>query len=155
MSQENVDKTRDFIEAYNRRDFDAATRDFDRDIEWVLPEHQRSDSAIGVKGIIRFWDGLDETFDELQLRPQEYVDAGDRVATRLRHFAKGKGSGLELDNELYHQVTTFRDGVIVRIEYVTTWEEALELARASPSAGTSAQPAAGGDPPPTRAGRAS
>ena len=130
MSQENVQRTRDFIEAYNRRDFDAATRDFDPDIEWVLPEHQRSDSAIGVKGIIRFWEGLDETFDELQLRPQEFVDAGDRVATRLRHFARGKGSGLELDNELYHQVTTFReDGTIVRMEYVTTWEEALEAAR--------------------------
>ena len=130
MSQENVERTRHFIDAYNRRDFDAAIRDFDPDIEWVLPEHQRSDSAIGVRGIIRFWDGLDETFDELQLRPQEYVDAGDRVATRLRHYARGKGSGLALDNELYHQVTTFRDGVIVRIEYVTTWEEALEAAGA-------------------------
>jgi ketosteroid isomerase-like protein len=135
MSQENVDRTRDFIDAYNRRDFEAATRDFDRDVEWVLPEHQRADSAIGRPGIIRFWEGLDETFDELQLRPQEFVDAGDRVATRLRHFARGKGSGLELDNELYHQVVTFRDGVIVRIEYVTTWEEALELARDRPSAG--------------------
>ena len=133
MSQENVQRTRDFIDAYNRRDFDAATRDFDPDIEWVLPEHQRSDSAIGVRGIIRFWEGLDETFDELQLRPQEYVDAGDCVATRLRHFARGKGSGLELDNELYHQVATFReDGTIVRMEYVTTWEEALEAARNPP-----------------------
>jgi ketosteroid isomerase-like protein len=135
VSQENVDKTRDFIDAYNRRDYDAATRDFDRDVEWVLPAHQRADSAIGRPGIIRFWEGLDETFDELQLRPQEFIDAGDRVATRLRHFARGKGSGLELDNELYHQVVTFRDGVIVRIEYVTTWEEALELARDRPSAG--------------------
>jgi ketosteroid isomerase-like protein len=135
MSQENVDKARHFIDAYNRRDFEAATRDFDRDVEWVLPEHQRADSAIGTPGIIRFWEGLDETFDELQLRPQEFVDAGDRVATRLRHFARGTGSGLELDNELYHQVVTFRDGVIVRIEYVTTWEEALELARDRPSAG--------------------
>ncbi|HKP21236.1 MAG TPA: nuclear transport factor 2 family protein [Thermoleophilaceae bacterium] len=128
MSQENVDRTREFIEAYNRRDFDAATRDFDPDIEWVLPDHQRSDSAIGKPGIIRFWEGLDETFDELQLRPQEYADAGDCVATRLRHHVRGKGSGLEMENELYHQVTTFRDGTIVRIEYVTTWEEALAAA---------------------------
>jgi ketosteroid isomerase-like protein len=128
MSQQNVDKTREYIEAYNRRDFDAAIRHFDPDIEWVLPEHQRSDSAIGTRGIIRFWEGLDETFDELRLQPQEHVDAGDRVATRLRHFARGKGSGLELDAELYHQVTTFRDGTIVRIEYVTSWEEALEAA---------------------------
>ena len=128
MSQENVDRTREFIDAYNRRDFDAATRDFDRDVEWVLPDHQRADSAIGTPGIIRFWEGLDETFDELQLLPQEYVDAGDCVATRLRHQVRGKGGGLELDNELYHQVVTFRDGTIVRIEYVTTWEEALEAA---------------------------
>jgi ketosteroid isomerase-like protein len=130
MSEENVERTRHFIDAYNRRDFDAATRDFDPDIEWVLPDHQRSDSAIGVKGIIRFWDGLDETFDELELCPQEYVDAGDRVATRLRHRVRGKGSGIEMENELYHQVMTFRDGTIVRIEYVTTWDEALEAAGA-------------------------
>ena len=130
MSHENVDKARDFIDAYNRRDFEAATRDFDRDVEWVLPEHQRADSAIGTPGIIRFWEGLDETFDVLQLLPQEYVDAGDRVATRLRHAVRGKGSGLEMENELYHQVTTFRGGTIVRIEYVTTWDEALEAAGA-------------------------
>ena len=131
MSQENVERTRDFIDAYNRRDFDAATRHFDRDIEWVLPDHQRSDSAIGTPGILRFWEGLDETFDVLQLRPQEYVDAGDCVATRLRHAVRGKGSGLEMENELYHQVTTFRNGTIVRIEYVTTWTEALEAAGAT------------------------
>ena len=29
---------------------------------------------------------------------------------------------------MYHQVTTFRDGTMVRIEYVTSWPEALELA---------------------------
>ena len=83
---------------------------------------------MGAEGIICFWDGLDETFDELKLLPQEYVDAGDHVAVRLRHFAKGKGSGLELDNELYHQVTTFRAGMMIRIEYVSTWPEALKLA---------------------------
>lgn len=128
MSQENVDKTRDYIDAYNRRDFDAATRWFDQDVEWVLPEHQRSDSAIGIPGIIRFWEGLDETFDVLQLLPQETVDAGDRVATRLRHLVRGKGSGIELENELYHQVTTFRDGVMVRIEYLESWPETLAAA---------------------------
>jgi hypothetical protein len=59
--------------------------------------------------------------------PQEFVDAGDRIAVRLRHFGRGRGSGAEIDTELYHQVTTFRDGEIVRFDYVTTWDEALEL----------------------------
>jgi ketosteroid isomerase-like protein len=130
MSEENVQKTEDYIAAYNRRDFDAAVKDFHPQVDWVLPEHQSFDSCRGPAQIIRFWDGLDDTFDELRLLPQETVDCGDRVAVRLRHYALGKGSGLQMDEELYHQVTTFEDGLMVRIQYVTSWEEALELARA-------------------------
>jgi ketosteroid isomerase-like protein len=128
MSQEHVDKTRDFIDAYNRRDFDAAVRCFDPEIEWVLPPLQRSDSCRGPDEVIRFWEGLDETFEELRLDAQEFVDAGDRVAVRLRFYGRGKGSGAELETEMYHQVTTFRDGTMVRIEYVTSWAEALQAA---------------------------
>jgi ketosteroid isomerase-like protein len=130
MSQENVDKTLDFVEAYNRRDFDTAVENFDPGVDWVLPAHQSFDSCRGPGAIIRFWQGLDETFDELELKPQEVVDAGDRVAVRLRHYGRGKGSGLALDTELYHQVTTFKDGVMVRIEYFTDWPTALAAARA-------------------------
>lgn len=128
MSQENVVKTSDFIADYNRRDFDAALRFFHPEIEWVLPALQRSDSCRGRAEVRRFWEGLDETFDELRLDPQEFVDAGDRVAVRLRFYGRGKGSGAELDTEMYHQVTTFRDGTMVRIEYFTTWAQALEAA---------------------------
>jgi len=130
VSQENVDKTRNWIEAYNRRDFDADLKDFDPNIEWVLPDHQSSDSGQGIPAVMRFLEGLDEIYHDVRLLPQEYVDGGDRVATRLRHHALGKGSGIELDAELYHQIATFRDGVIVRMEYVASWAEALEaLAR--------------------------
>ena len=125
MSDENVRKAQAFIEAYNRRDFDAAMQDFDPDIEWVLPAQQDSDSGTGPDDVRRFFEGIDETFDDLQLLPQETVDGGDRVATRLRHRGRGKGSGLELDEELYHQVATFEDGVIVRMEYFADWDEAL------------------------------
>jgi ketosteroid isomerase-like protein len=128
MSQENVDRTSDFIAAYNRRDFDAAVESFDPKVEWVLPDNLRSDSCRGPDEIIRFWEGLDETFEGLRLHPQETVDAGDRVAVRLRHSGRGKLSGVELDTELYHQVSTFRDGRMVRIEYFASWDEALEAA---------------------------
>jgi ketosteroid isomerase-like protein len=128
MSEENVDKARAFIEAYNRRDFDAAVESFDSAIEWILPERQSSDSCQGPGAIKRFWEGLDETFEELRLVPQEFVDAGDRVATRLRHHGRGKLSGAEIDEEMYHQVATFRAGRMVRIEYFGEWSEALEAA---------------------------
>ena len=60
--------------------------------------------------------GWAETFDELRLEPQEHVDAGDRVATRLRYYGRGK-NGAEIEGEMYHQVATFRAGRMVRIEY--------------------------------------
>jgi ketosteroid isomerase-like protein len=104
-------------------------------VDWVLPAHERSDSCKGPDQIIRFWEELDETFDELRLDPQESVDAGDRVAVRLRYYGRGKMSEVELDTEMYHQVTTFQDGLMVRIEYFTTWAEALEAAGAEEKAG--------------------
>jgi ketosteroid isomerase-like protein len=126
VSQENVDKARHFIEAYNRRDFDAAVESFDPEVEWILPERQASDSCRGPENVKRFWKELDDTMEELQLLPQEFLDAGDRVATRLRHYGRGKGSGVVIDEELYHQVVTFRDGKIVRMEYFASWSEALQ-----------------------------
>ena len=94
----------------------------------MLPALQRSDSCIGPEEVIGFWEEIDETMEELQLRPQEFRDGGNLVAVKLRHYGKGKGSGLVIDEELYHQVSTFRDGVMVRIEYFTSWDEALEAA---------------------------
>jgi ketosteroid isomerase-like protein len=130
MSEENVDRARDFVDAYNRRDFDAAVRWFDPEVDWILPARQSSDSCHGPDEVRRFWDRIDDSMEELELVPQEWVDAGDRVATRLRHHGRGRGSGLEIDAELYHQVVTFRDGTIVRIEYFASWDEALAAARA-------------------------
>jgi ketosteroid isomerase-like protein len=131
MSEDNVDIVRAFIDAYNRRDFDAAVESFDPEIDWVLPERQSSDSCKGPDEVKLFWEGLDNTFEELRLDAQEFVDAGDRVATRLRYYGRGKGSGLQIETELYHQVATFRDGRMVRIEYIAGWSEALEAAHAA------------------------
>ena len=67
ISQENVDKARGFIEAYNRRDFDAALKDFDPDVDWVLPDQQSSDSGRGTGAVLRFFEDIEETFDDLRL----------------------------------------------------------------------------------------
>jgi ketosteroid isomerase-like protein len=128
MAEGNVDKVRAFIDAYNRRDFDAATESFDPEIDFVLPARQSADSGHGPGEVRQFWERIDETMEELQLKPQEHVDAGERIATRLRHYGRGRGSGVVIDEELYHQVATFRDGRIVRLEYFADWDAALEAA---------------------------
>lgn len=143
MSEEHVDAVKAFIDAYNRREFERAVADFDPAVEWVLPEKESSDSCCGPGAVIRFWRSIDSTWQDLQLRPQEHVDAGERVATRLRHYGLSM-SGVEIDTELYHQVVTFRDGRMVRIEYFESWPAALEAASSQRSSDRSSAPSSSG-----------
>ena len=62
LSLSNVEKTREFVEAYNRRDFDTAVRWFDPKVEWVLPDQQGFDSCVGPDQIILWWEELDEIY---------------------------------------------------------------------------------------------
>jgi len=128
MSQENVERVREAMAAYNRSDFDAAVELFDPEIEWVFPPTMDAESCHGPDEIKRLWRGVDETFEEFRVEPQEFLDGGERVAVRARFRGRGKASGAELDEEMFHHVFSFREGRIVRIEHVTDWTEALEAA---------------------------
>jgi ketosteroid isomerase-like protein len=127
MSEENVEIVRESIEAYNRRDFDTAVQSFDTEIEWRLPPVLAGESGRGPEEIRRFWEGLDEAFEDFQLEPQEFVDAGDHVVVRSLFHGRGKESGVETEGRM-HSVTALRDGRIVRIEYFDDWAKALEAA---------------------------
>ncbi len=128
MSEENVDKVRVSMAAYDRRDFDAAVKFFDPKIDWEFPPSIRAESCRGPEEIKRLWREIDEAFGEFSLEPLEFVDAGECVAVRLRFHGRGETSGVKVDEEVFHQVTTFRDGRMVRIEYVSDWADALEAA---------------------------
>jgi ketosteroid isomerase-like protein len=127
MSQENVEIVRTSIEAYNRRDFDTAVQSFDTEIEWLFPPVLAGESCRGPEEVRRLWEGLDEAFEDFQLEPQEFVDAGDLVVVRSHFHGRGKESGIETEGRM-HSVTALRDGRIVRIEYFNDWAEALEAA---------------------------
>jgi ketosteroid isomerase-like protein len=47
---------------------------------------------------------------------QEFIDGGDRVVVIGRLVARGKGSGIEIDQP-DHQILTVREGRIVRLAY--------------------------------------
>jgi ketosteroid isomerase-like protein len=127
MSQENVEIVRESIEAWNRRDFDTAVQSFDTEIEWLLPPVLAAESCRGPEEVRRFWEGLDEAFEDFQLEPEEFVDAGDLVVVRSRFRGSGKESGVETEGRM-DSVSALRDGRIVRIEYFNDWAEALEAA---------------------------
>ena len=58
-------------------------------------------------------------------RPQDYVDAGERVVVILNQRGRSKATGIPVDMR-FAQVWTFRDGQAVRMEMYKNVEEALE-----------------------------
>ena len=107
--------------AYNRRDFDVALEAAIRRSSGCCRSTRRRTPGRGTTT-----SGASSTGST---RPSTSCWAGPsgggrrrrpRRDVRPRYHARGKGSGIELDDELYHQDTTFEGGRIVRIEYLTT-----------------------------------
>jgi uncharacterized protein len=67
-------------------------------------------------------------FEELDLVPEEFLDAGDRVVVVFRFQGKGRRSGIPIDEQLAH-VWTIRDGKAVRMEVHSGRDQALRAAR--------------------------
>ena len=66
-------------------------------------------------------------WDEFSVRPEELIDAGERVVVVARWRGTAKGSGLPLDRVFAH-VWTVRDGKLVRHEVFSDREVALRQA---------------------------
>jgi ketosteroid isomerase-like protein len=57
--------------------------------------------------------------------PEEFIDVGDRVVAVLRVYAKGRGSGGDVER-LDGAVWTLRDGKAIRLDYCGSKAEALD-----------------------------
>jgi ketosteroid isomerase-like protein len=64
------------------------------------------------------------TFESVRLELEEPTEVGERVVAVVNGRARGRGSGLELDNR-FCQVWTVRDGMAVAMEEHPTREHAL------------------------------
>jgi ketosteroid isomerase-like protein len=118
MSRENVEIVRRFLVA----DFDEALMYVDPDIVWNPAEESPSQGHDAVRASTARWKS---EWDDYELIPEEFVDAGDRVVATVRFRARGRGSGIEIDGRLY-DVFTLRDNKIVRMDQFTEQSDALE-----------------------------
>jgi ketosteroid isomerase-like protein len=129
MSAADVAVIRELLEAFNRGDYDGSTAMFHDEIEL----HQASEipdtgTYVGkdevVRGIVRWLSGFERGF---QYVPEEMIDAGDCVYVRIRLHGRGRGSGVELDQEIFH-VWEVRDGKAFRCRVFWRQDEAREAA---------------------------
>ena len=128
MSQSDVDSVRASIEAYNRGDFDAALTYFHPEVEWRLPPNVPDFRIIrGHSGVRRFWKTGATLFGDLRLEPVEVIEREGLVLGRWRLVGRGLRSGLLTDREI-HAVAEFRDGLVIRLLYFFSKDEALKAA---------------------------
>jgi ketosteroid isomerase-like protein len=105
MSQENVEKLRRGYEVLNREGVDAVLNLGFIDPDIVVRESQDvpdTDIYCGHDGMRRLLGMFFETFDDVRLESEEFRDLGDRCLVGVRTVGRGKGSGVPIDQVIWH-----------------------------------------------------
>jgi ketosteroid isomerase-like protein len=128
VSEQNLQRTRHLLDAFNRLDVDSVAGDFDAEVElheW--PTAPGAEIYRGIDGVRLALDSWFEIWEWMQVEIVDLVDAGDRVLVTLDQRAKGKGSEAEVEIRSFN-VYTFREGKVIRMELFTEREPALDAA---------------------------
>jgi ketosteroid isomerase-like protein len=126
MSQENVDVARRSIDAYNRRDVEALRALDHPDIELDFSASRGVEAGVyrGIEAVLRLHRTYFETFEEIVIKPDRFIDAGESVVVPNVSRSRGRG-GIEVPARSTF-VFTVRDGEIIRICLYQELEQALE-----------------------------
>ena len=124
MSQENVERVRNSLDAYRRGDYDAASACLAPNVVWEVGQEL---PAHGPEAVRDLWKRWDNEWEELETVADEILDAGDKVVLAMRYRGRGRGSGIEVSDRLF-EVHTFRDGQCVSKVDFANRSEALEAA---------------------------
>jgi ketosteroid isomerase-like protein len=127
MSQENVEKMRQALDAFDRRDRPAWLALCDQDHEVVRSSAWPEAEVIrGGEAVWDFYVGVIEAFERQALGDAVVVDGGaDRVLVHQRTLVRGRTSGADVELD-YWVVVTFREGKILRDHWFADRAEALE-----------------------------
>ena len=128
MSQENVVRVRQSLDAFDRRDRAAWLALCDQDFE-VVPDRGWPEAGVisGREAVWDFYVSVAETFG-MDSADAEIIGAGgDKVLVHRSARVRGQTSGASAVFG-YSTVTTFRAGKIVRDRWFADRAEALEAA---------------------------
>jgi ketosteroid isomerase-like protein len=133
VSAENLANVRRYVEEFNRRDFDSLIADTDPAVELCeWPEAPGAQTYRGPDGLRQALGRWFEAWEWMHLDIAEIVDAGDRVLVSLNQRARGSGSGAEVELTS-HNVYTFRDGNVTRVQLFIDREAAVAAAGLTPN----------------------
>jgi hypothetical protein len=123
MSQENVDRALELIDAFNRRDLDAfmALTHVQIDVESPLVAME---SGYHGKGLRRGWESFLGAFRDYNLEVEELRDLGDVTLARMRGWGHGADSATPLVDFVWIPMR-WRDGKLIWWRNCSTEADAL------------------------------
>ena len=128
MSQADVETLRVGYEAFNRGDWDAATRFAHPEFELQTADRVVNPGTYrGPEAVRRFFEDLFEPFEEVVVEPEEFFERGDQIVAFLLDAIRTSGSSAVLENRIGH-LWTMREGKASRLEIFPRREDALEAA---------------------------
>lgn len=102
-------------EAFARGDVDGVMAMLDPEIVWTAPPTTPDGGTFhGPAEVGTFFARIPETYAELRVEPERYVEQGDTVVVLGRHRGRTAG-GAPLDLAFVH-TWTIRDGLVVRFD---------------------------------------
>jgi ketosteroid isomerase-like protein len=118
VSDERERRLRDAIDAWNRRDFDAATAHLAADVEWDLraTEGPGVDVWRGHAGVREVWATWLAGFHDIQMDLERFVAREDRALIVLRQHGSGTASGVPVDFRFAQILTYAPDGLVTRVD---------------------------------------
>ncbi len=124
MSDEKmIAALRRFLDAFNRRDFEAVVQLVRPDIEFV-----RTGGMSSVKGVAALREWLEpDAFEEQRFEPLDFRVNGDEVLVRAHATGRGAGSGIEIDLVTFGVFTLNDHGLVKKAQLFLPHEEAEAL----------------------------
>jgi ketosteroid isomerase-like protein len=84
------------------------------ELEWYWPDAMPGGSVYrGHEELERGLRTFEESWDELILEPEEFLEDGDYLLAMVRYRARGAGSGVPLETPIAH-LHLFEDGLVRR-----------------------------------------
>jgi ketosteroid isomerase-like protein len=125
MSQENVEIVRAAINAWNRRDWDAALKDAAPSFEFDFSRSMGPGRGMYSLGQMpEFFREFSEAWESFRLEADEFIEAGEQVVMTNTLRARGR-DGIELQARSAW-VWTIRDGKVLELCLYQERKEALE-----------------------------
>jgi ketosteroid isomerase-like protein len=123
MSQENVEIIRRGYEYFKATGKIGGHPDLVWDVSHLgWPDQQIYHGPAGANQFNTEWAAA---WDDWELEPQDYLDAGEYVVVILNQRGRSKATGIPVEMR-FAQVWTLRDGWGVRMQLYASVEEALE-----------------------------